>query len=244
MDSHWPDVDGVRFCGGAFWPVLAGDANHSRRLSSAAPRAFTLDWNRVYCSRCGGESLVDTATSAPGWGIEPRGIRSTRSLPAGCRSGFVPGVGWRSNGDLSDLGLKPGRPHIPGVRLMKTLGPITIVTANDPKAPAEAERPRLGKAGTLARFALIGVALAAALGTFAYLGGWFTPNELTPARLTDGFEQVDGVHPGFRRNHAKGVGVAGYFESNGNGVRLSKAVVFQPGRVPVLGRFCFVGGQP
>ena len=112
------------------------------------------------------------------------------------------------------------------------------------EAPAEAERPRLGKASVLARFALIGVALGAALGTFAYLGGWFTPNELTPARLTDGFEQVDGLHPGFRRNHAKGVGVSGFFESNGNGVRLSKAAAFRPGRVPVIGRFSLGGGQP
>ncbi|HYT90900.1 MAG TPA: hypothetical protein VEL76_19475 [Gemmataceae bacterium] len=91
--------------------------------------------------------------------------------------------------------------------------------SNDLKAPTEALRPRLGTPSTLARFALIGVALAAVAGTFAYLGGWFTPNELTPARLTDAFEQVDGIHPGFRRNHAKGVGVAGFFESNGNGVR-------------------------
>src|SRR5262249_10545678 len=74
--------------------------------------------------------------------------------------------------------------------------------------------------------------------------GWFTPNELTPARFTDGFEQVNGVHPGFRRNHARGVGVSGFFESNGSGVRLSKAVVFRPGRVPVLGRFSLGGGQP
>src|SRR6266850_5217899 len=116
--------------------------------------------------------------------------------------------------------------------------------SNDLEAPAEAERLRLGKASTLARFALIGVALAAVAGTFAYFGGWFTPNELTPARFTDGFEQVNGVHPGFRRNHARGVGVSGFFESNGNGVRLSKAVVFQYGRVPVIGRFSLSGGQP
>jgi catalase len=115
--------------------------------------------------------------------------------------------------------------------------------ANDLK-PAKVERPRLGKVGTLARFALIVVALAVVIGTFAYLGGWFTPNELTPARLTDAFEQVDGVHPGFRRNHAKGVGVSGFFESNGNGVRLSKAAVFRAGRVPVIGRFSLGGGQP
>src|SRR6516164_7756182 len=115
--------------------------------------------------------------------------------------------------------------------------------SNDLK-PAEAERPRLGRASTLARLALIGVALAAVAGTFAYLGGWFTPNELTPARFTDGFEQVSGLHPGFRRNHAKGGGVSGFFESNGNGVRLSKAAVFRPGRVPVLGRFSLGGGNP
>src|SRR5437016_1249857 len=95
---------------------------------------------------------------------------------------------------------------------------------NDPEAPAEAEGPRLGKASTLARHALIGVALAAVAGTFAYFGGWFTPNDLTPARFTDAFEHVDGVHSGFRRNHAKGLGVSGSFESNGEGVRLSNAI--------------------
>jgi catalase len=111
-------------------------------------------------------------------------------------------------------------------------------------APPEAARPRLGTAGTLFRFALIGVALAAVAGTFAYLGGWLNPNKLTAARFVDAFEQGNGVHPGFRRNHAKGVGVSGYFESNGNGVRLSKAGVFRPGRVPVIGRFSLGSGQP
>ena len=116
--------------------------------------------------------------------------------------------------------------------------------AIDLKAPAEVARPHLGKAGTLARFALIGGILAAVAGTFAYLGGWFTPNELTPIRFVDGFEEVNGVHPGFRRNHAKGVGVSGFFESNGNGVPRSEAVVFRPGRYSVIGRFSLGGGQP
>ncbi|MGO9597680.1 MAG: catalase family peroxidase [Isosphaeraceae bacterium] len=113
-----------------------------------------------------------------------------------------------------------------------------------PEAPAEAARPRLGTISSLARLALIGAALGAVAGAFAYLGGWFTPNELTPTRFADAFEHVDGVHPGFRRNHAKGLGVAGFFESNGNGVRLSKAVVFRPERLPVIGRFSLSGGQP
>jgi catalase len=111
------------------------------------------------------------------------------------------------------------------------------------EAPPDA-RPRLSTAGTVARLTLIGVALAAVAGTFAYLGGWLTPNALTPARFTDGFQEVNGVYCGFRRNHAKGVGVSGFFESNGNGVRLSKATVFRPGRVPVLGRFSLGGGKP
>ena len=42
---------------------------------------------------------------------------------------------------------------------MKTLGPIAAITGSDPDAPPE--RLRLGKAGTLARLALIGVVLAA-----------------------------------------------------------------------------------
>ena len=33
-------------------------------------------------------------------------------------------------------------------------------------------------------------------------------------------------------------------ESNGNGVRLSKAVVFVPGRVPVVARFALAGSEP
>jgi catalase len=116
--------------------------------------------------------------------------------------------------------------------------------SNHVEAPAEAERPPLSKASTLARFALISAALTAVAGTFAYLGGWFTPNELTPARFADGFEQVNGPHPGFRRNHAKGLGVSGFFESNGNGARISKAGVFRPGRVSVIGRLSLGGGLP
>src|SRR5215472_16847035 len=116
--------------------------------------------------------------------------------------------------------------------------------SNHLETPVESLPPHLGLGATLLRLTLIGLALAAIAGTFAYLGGWFSPNELTPARFADGFEQADGLHAGFRRNHAKGLGVSGFFESNGNGVRLSKAGVFEPGRVAVIGRFSLDGGQP
>jgi catalase len=107
---------------------------------------------------------------------------------------------------------------------------------------AEGALPSAG--GSAARLVLIATILIAAIGTFAYLGGWLTPNALTPARFVDAFEKADGVHPGFRRNHAKGIGVSGVFESNGKGARLSKAVVFQSGVVPVIGRFSLGGGHP
>jgi catalase len=94
------------------------------------------------------------------------------------------------------------------------------------------------------RLAAISVVVAGIAGLFAYAGGWLTPHVLTPARIVDGFEQVGGLHPGFRRNHAKGVCVSGWFDSNGQGAALSEASIFRAGRVPVIGRFSLPGGQP
>jgi len=99
-------------------------------------------------------------------------------------------------------------------------------------------------AGLLLRLAAIGLLLALVAGLFLYAGGWFTPHALTAAAIVNTFEQVDGAHPGFRRNHAKGIDVAGYFESNGAGRAISKALVFEQGRVPIVGRFAFAGGNP
>jgi catalase len=118
-------------------------------------------------------------------------------------------------------------------------------TPIDPTRPkVAADRPRLGAGGLPARLVVIGILLAVVVCSFAYFGGWLTPKEITPGRFVDALEQVDGRHPGFRRNHAKGLGTSGHFDSNGKGVRLSKAEVFQAGRVPVIGRFSLSGGQP
>ena len=102
----------------------------------------------------------------------------------------------------------------------------------------------LPKTSLILRFAAIGAVLAGIAGLFAYAGGWLTPHTLTPASMIDTFEKVNGPHPGFRRNHAKGVCISGYFDSNGRGVALSKAAIFPLGRVPVIGRFALAGGQP
>lgn len=102
----------------------------------------------------------------------------------------------------------------------------------------------LSHSGVLLRLALIGAVLGGIVLLFAYVGGWLTPHALTPATFIDRFQQLSGPQPGFRRNHAKGVCISGTFESNGNGVELSKAKVFVPGTIPVVGRFALGGGMP
>ncbi|MGB7727205.1 MAG: catalase family peroxidase [Candidatus Acidiferrum sp.] len=118
-------------------------------------------------------------------------------------------------------------------------GELVSETASMQKHPTP-----LTAGNMFARFAGIGVLLLGVVGAFLYLGGWFSPQKLTPSRFTDELQRVNGIHSGFRRNHAKGVCVRGFFESNGQGTRLSKAVVFQSGRVPVIGRFSLGNGDP
>jgi catalase len=88
----------------------------------------------------------------------------------------------------------------------------------------------------------VGAFLAVDLGALAYANKWVGPG-MTPATFLTGFRTVYGRQPGFRKNHAKGVVVTGYFDSNGHGQELSRAAVFRPGRVPVTGRFSLAGGD-
>lgn len=103
----------------------------------------------------------------------------------------------------------------------------------------------LGTAQVALRLGVIGIIVAATAGAFAYDAGWFSPQALTQDRMMARLDEVSGgVHPGFRRNHAKGVCVTGSFSSNGAAAPLSKASVFQAGSIPVVGRFSFGGGMP
>lgn len=96
-----------------------------------------------------------------------------------------------------------------------------------------------------ARWAIIGAVVAVTGGAFAYVGGWLTPHRLTAERIVDQLQHNGGkVHPGYRRNHAKGVCVAGYFEGNGKASAYSTASVFAVGRTPVVGRFAIPGPNP
>lgn len=103
---------------------------------------------------------------------------------------------------------------------------------------------RPGRRDLLRGAAVVGAFLAADLGALLYVNNWVGPARLTSRVFLDGFATVFGRHPGFRKNHAKGVAVTGYFDSNGNGRTLSKAAVFAPGRTPVVGRFSVAGGNP
>jgi catalase len=102
----------------------------------------------------------------------------------------------------------------------------------------------VGNAGVLVRLGAIGAVMLSVGGVFAYVGGWLSPARLTKDRMMAAFQDANGTHAGFRRNHAKGFCVTGWFESSGQAAALSKAAVFRPGRVPVVGRFALAGGMP
>ncbi|MBF0850966.1 catalase family peroxidase [Gluconobacter sp. R75690] len=106
-----------------------------------------------------------------------------------------------------------------------------------------ATKPLVPSASALRWLGVVAAPTALALG-FLWVGGWLTPHRLTQTSLLDALRAVDGTHPGFRRNHAKGVCVTGWFEGNSNAAGLSTASVLRPGRVPVVGRFALAGGMP
>ncbi|MCO7517979.1 catalase family peroxidase [Pseudomonas guariconensis] len=94
------------------------------------------------------------------------------------------------------------------------------------------------------RLAAIGAGLLALGAGFAYAAGWIGGPSLTPQRIVDTFEAQAGHHPGYRKNHAKGLCVSGYFQSSGLAEPLSSARVFSQPRVPVIGRFAIGGANP
>jgi catalase len=104
---------------------------------------------------------------------------------------------------------------------------------------------QLSRRSVLLGIGAVGAFLFVDVGAVAYANKWIGNRAaLTRDTFIDGFRKVFGFHPGFRRNHAKGVVVNGYFDSNGGGRELSKAALFTPGRTAVIGRFSLSGGNP
>jgi catalase len=65
-----------------------------------------------------------------------------------------------------------------------------------------------------------------------------------PTQIVDLANKVDGVHPGFRAFHAKGVVVEGSFKASAEAARLSSATLFNGSSIPVTARFSDGSGMP
>jgi catalase len=65
-----------------------------------------------------------------------------------------------------------------------------------------------------------------------------------PTQIVDLANKVDGVHPGFRAFHAKGLVVSGSFKASAEAARLSHATLFNGNTIPVTARFSDGSGMP
>src|SRR6266446_8911056 len=69
-------------------------------------------------------------------------------------------------------------------------------------------------------------------------------NPPLPTQIVDLANKVDGVHPGFRAFHAKGVVVEGSFKASAEAAQLSRATLFNRSSIPVTARFSDGSGMP
>src|ERR1700681_4187802 len=69
-------------------------------------------------------------------------------------------------------------------------------------------------------------------------------NASVPTQIVDLANKVDGVHPGFRAFHAKGVVVEGRFKASAEAAQLSRATLFNGSSIPVTARFSDGSGMP
>ncbi len=65
-----------------------------------------------------------------------------------------------------------------------------------------------------------------------------------PTQIVDLANKVDGVHPGYRAFHAKGIVVDGTFKASAEAARLSSATLFDGCTIPVTARFSDGSGMP
>lgn len=70
------------------------------------------------------------------------------------------------------------------------------------------------------------------------------PATVSPVEVVETMEKNFGIHPGLRRNHAKGVCATGTFTAAPAGATLSRSPLFSGKTVPVTARFSLAGGRP
>src|SRR5262245_52806973 len=68
--------------------------------------------------------------------------------------------------------------------------------------------------------------------------------DASAATVVATLEKNFGVHPGYRRNHAKGLCAQGTFTADRSGAGLSRSPLFSGRPVPVVARFSVAGGRP
>ncbi len=69
-------------------------------------------------------------------------------------------------------------------------------------------------------------------------------DDVTPDQVVETLEKISGVHPGLRRNHAKGICATGSFQGNSAGQSLSLSALFSGQSIPVIARFSLAGPNP
>src|SRR6266404_8782712 len=69
-------------------------------------------------------------------------------------------------------------------------------------------------------------------------------NPPVTTQIVDLANKVDGVHPGFRAFHAKGVVVEGSFKASAEAAQFSRAMLFNGSIIPVTARFSDGSGMP
>ena len=70
------------------------------------------------------------------------------------------------------------------------------------------------------------------------------PAPVSPFDVVTRMEKLNGLHPGFRRNHAKGICALGEFTATPEARELSRSVLFSGKSVKVVARFSDAGGMP
>jgi len=94
-----------------------------------------------------------------------------------------------------------------------------------------------------ARKALLATVMTLFATLILTVAGFFNQQSVTAQQFVN-LQEGEIPHAGFRRAHAKGICIAGKFESNGALASYSTATFFNKGSTPFLGRFSTAGNNP
>jgi catalase len=90
----------------------------------------------------------------------------------------------------------------------------------------------------------LALSLVAAAAVAADLPAAAQQDAVTPNQMITALEEAFGVHPGQRRNHAKGTCATGSFVGLPEATSYSRSALFSGATIPVVARFSLGGGDP